>query len=64
MKGFLKIVDLQEYNYKKIINVKQIVCIDEETLSIRFSDGSVIHTSYDDMCLVINTIGKKGIKYD
>lgn len=56
MKGFLKIVDLKDCNYRKIINVKQIVCIDEEELTIRFSDGSVIHTSYDDLYAVIEMV--------
>lgn len=51
MKAFIEIVD-KEHNERVIINIKQIVYINERELWFRMSDGSVIHTSYDDMLTI------------
>lgn len=57
MKAFLEITD-KEHSERVIINIKQIVFINERELFIRMSDGTVIHTSYDDMLSIINTISR------
>lgn len=55
MKKFLEIAD-KEHSERVIINIKQIVYINEGELFIRMSDGTVIHTSYDDMCSILSMI--------
>ena len=55
MKAFIEIAD-KEHSERVIINIKQIVYINERKLYIRMSDGLVIHTSYDDMLTILNTI--------
>ena len=55
MKAFLEIAD-KEHSERVIINIKQIVYINERELWFRMSDGTVIHTSYDDMCSILSTI--------
>lgn len=55
MKAFLEIVD-KEHSERVIINIKQIVYINERELFIRMSDGSVVNTSYDDMCSILSMI--------